>query len=136
MTTDVVAVGLDTTVEVAARMLVNRNLGKLLVIDDFKVLKGFVSEFDLLVIAVDRAAKADPVSQHMNTEIHQIEETAPLEDVAELLFSKRLHRVPIHRDGIVTGTIGPGDILRYLIDYNEPVPDRLRSALSKLSNLN
>ncbi len=136
MTTDVVAVSLDTTVEVVAQMLVNHNLGKLLVIDEFKVLKGFISEFELLVIVVDPIAKSDPVSQHMDTDTYQLEETATLEEVAELLYSKRLHRVPIHRDGVVTGTIGPREILRYLIEFDEPVPDNLRRMLLKLSNSN
>src|ERR1700690_2391771 len=138
MTTDVITVDPDTTVQDLARLLAERGISGAPVVDASGALVGVVSEGDLLHrteigtahrhrerrrswwldhFASDLAR--DYVKSHgrtvrdlMTRNVVTVTEDTELADVAALLEAKRIKRVPVVRDGKVTGIISRANIVR------------------------
>jgi len=140
MTTDVITVDPDTTVQALATLLAERGISGAPVVDTNGRLVGIVSEGDLLHRAeigtahrhrerrrswwLDHFASdlaRDYVKSHgrtvkdiMTTDVVSVTEDTDLGDVAALLEAKRVKRVPVMRDGKVVGIISRANLVRAL----------------------
>jgi CBS domain-containing protein len=138
MTTDVISVNPDTTVQDLAKLLADRGISGAPVVDQGGKLVGIVSEGDLLHRAeigtahrhrerrrswwLDHFAAEqarDYIKSHSRTvkdlmtpDVVTVTEEAELADVAALLEAKRIKRVPVVRDGRVVGIISRANIVR------------------------
>ena len=135
MTTFVISVTPETTVAEAARVMLDRRISGLPVIDGEARLVGIVSEGDLLrrveahterkrprwleLISANSQLASDYVKSHgrfvrdvMTTELVTAAEDTPLVEIAELLEKRRVKRVPIVRGGEVVGVVSRSDVLR------------------------
>jgi CBS domain-containing protein len=138
MTTDVITVDPDATVQTLAALLAERGISGAPVIDAGGHLVGVVSEGDLLHRAeigaarrhrvrrrswwLDHYASEDAreyVKDHgrkvrdvMTRDVVTVTENTELSDVAALLEAKRIKRVPVVRDGKVVGIISRANIVR------------------------
>jgi CBS domain-containing protein len=137
MTTFVVSVTPETTVGEAARVMVDRRISGLPVIDAGGKLVGIVSEGDLLrraelqterkrprwleLFSANSQLASEYVKTHgrhvrdvMTTEIVTATEGMSLVEIADLLERRGVKRVPVVRDGTVLGIVSRSDILRAL----------------------
>jgi len=141
MTPDVITVDSDTTVQALARLLSERGISGVPVVDRDKRLVGIVSEGDLLhraetgterrtehrrscwldKIASDEDLAREYVKAHgrkvkdvMTANVVAVAETTELADVAMLLDTKRIKRVPVVRDGQLVGIISRANLVRAL----------------------
>jgi CBS domain-containing protein len=138
MTTDVIGVDPDATVQSLAALLAERGISGAPVIDAGGYLVGIVSEGDLLHRAEIGAARRHrarrrswwldhyasenareyvkdhgrKVSDVMTRDVVTVAENTELSDVAALLEAKRIKRVPVVRDGKVVGIISRANIVR------------------------
>ena len=138
MTTDVITVGPNMAIQDVARLLAERGISGVPVVDASGDLVGVISEGDLLHRAEigtahrhrerrrswwldDFAAELarDYVKSHgrtvsdlMTRDVVSVDEEADLADVAALLEAKRIKRVPVMRDGKVVGIISRANIVR------------------------
>jgi CBS domain-containing protein len=139
MTTTVITVRPDTTVQEAARLLLSNGIS----VDDSATLVGIISEGDLLRRAHEGAwpkawgppprrgwarwlmdteiSEAEYFTQHdvrvadiMTREIVQAQPESSLSDVAALMLSHRIKRVPVVRNGQVVGIVSRQDIVKVL----------------------
>ena len=69
MTTDLVTVRPDASIEEAIELLLNEQISGLPVTDDDGRLVGVITEFALLAVAYDQRVKNHTVSQHMTREL-------------------------------------------------------------------
>ncbi len=94
--------------------------------------KGVVTEFDMLLSqAIGEPGAADvepagglslmasdlagrPVTAFMTTAVEAVDESTPLDEVARLLLSKDVKRVPVVRDGLLVGIVSRSDLMRAL----------------------
>ncbi len=136
LTQEVVTVSPDTTVAEVVRLMLTFRISGLPVVKDGAVV-GIVSEGDLLrrpetgterrprhwlqLFASSETNAADYVRTHgltagevMTTEVVSIAETTPIAEIATLLESRRIKRVPVVRDGKLVGIVSRADILRSL----------------------
>lgn len=134
MTSDVVSVRPDTPLEDVIRLMLSHRISGLPVVENGAVI-GMVSEGDLLrrpEIGTERRPRhwlqlfgssetdaADYVRTHgvtagevMTTDVASVTETTPLEDIARLLESRRIKRVPVLREGALVGIVSRADLLR------------------------
>ncbi len=123
-----------------ASLLVKHRIGAVPVIDDGGVPIGIVSESDL--IRPDRAAReawrrswleilaeGEPLAPEliawlgsqnhsaravMSAPVITVSEETNLPDIAEILTTRRIKRVPVVRDGRIVGIIGCADLVRAL----------------------
>src|SRR5712692_10041153 len=139
MTRDVVSVTPDTPVRKVASLLVKHRIGAVPVIEDGGAPIGIVSESDL--IRPDRAAReawrrswleilveGEPLAPElrlwgsrnhsaravMSAPVITVSEETNLPDIAEILTTRRIKRVPVVRDGRIVGIIGCADLVRVL----------------------
>ncbi len=140
MTRDVISVTPDTPVRKVASLLVKHRIGAVPVIDDGGAPIGIVSESDL--IRPDRAAReawrrswleilaeGEPLAPEliawlgsqnhsaravMSAPVITVSEETNLPDIAEILTTRRIKRVPIVRDGRIVGIFGCADLVRAL----------------------
>lgn len=137
MTTTVTSVTPETGVSDVARLLLERHISAVPVIDAGGRLVGMVSEGDFLRRAEDGSHRhgswwlrlfsgsgenaADYVKTHgrsvadiMTRDVITVTDDTPAGDVAHLLETKRIKRVPVLRDGKVVGIVSRADLLRGL----------------------
>lgn len=145
MTTEVISVGPDTSVQMLAALLSERGISGVPVVDAEGRVVGVVSEGDLLHrvetgterrpegraerrrswwlegIASDRELARDYVKSHarmvrdvMTRDVVAVSDTTELADVANLLETKKIKRVPVVRDGRLVGIISRANLVRAL----------------------
>lgn len=145
MTSEVVWLRPDMTVQEAAAVLVAHRISGAPVIEEPGILLGMVSESDLLhrveLGTQRRHAAAAPcapwqnrdaedyVKSHgrlvmdvMTEEVVSVDEMAPLAEVADLFDRHRLRRVPVLKGGRVVGIVSRADLLQALADAPTPEP--------------
>lgn len=137
MTTPVVSVAPKTGVSEVARLLLERHISAVPVIEADGRLVGMVSEGDFLrraegdghrhgswwlrLLSDSGTNAADYVKTHgrsaadvMTRDVVTVTEDTPAGDVAHLLETRRIKRVPVLRDGKVVGIVSRADLLRGL----------------------
>jgi CBS domain-containing protein len=141
MTTNVITVDPDTSVQALATLLSERGISGVPVVDKENRLVGIVSEGDLIHraetgterritrrrsrwldwIESDQEAARDYVKAHgrtvrdiMTSEVISVSDTTDLADVATLLETKRIRRVPVLRDGKLVGIVSRANLVRAL----------------------
>ncbi|HZU90596.1 MAG TPA: CBS domain-containing protein, partial [Stellaceae bacterium] len=138
MTTEVVTVGPDMSVQEVAKLMAERGISGVPVVENGRLV-GIVSEGDLLHRAetgterrTERRRRRwfdathleearDYIKSHARTvrdimtrEVISVDETADLGEVATVMETKRVKRVPVLRDGRLVGIISRANLVRAL----------------------
>ncbi|TPJ86075.1 CBS domain-containing protein [Mesorhizobium sp. B2-5-12] len=138
MTSPVIAVGPDSTVDEVAGILLSHGISAVPVIDRGALL-GIVSEGDLirraeigtapqgrswwLHLFTNNAVQAegyvkshsDHVVDVMTQQVATVVESTPVAEIATLLEHNRIKRVPVLRDGQVVGIVSRANLVRALV---------------------
>ena len=138
MTRHVISVPPDATVEAAARLMLERGISGLMVVDARGELAGIVTEGDLLrrdeigtvrhrpwwlrmLVSPGRQA-SDFTRAHgrrvrdvMTQDVVTVAADAPLEEVVETMERHRVKRVPVTENSRVIGVVSRADLLRALV---------------------
>jgi CBS domain-containing protein len=149
MTPNVITVDPDTSVQDLAKLLSERNISGVPVVDKTGGMVGIVSEGDLLhrtELGTERRTQRrrswwlehfaselarDYVKSHgrtvkdiMTRDVATVSEDTDLADIATLLETKRIKRAPVIRDGKVIGIISRANLVRALAaaTTNAPLP--------------
>lgn len=112
MSTQIVQVSPEDSVQVAARLLSRRNVGSLPVTDASGRLLGIVTDRDVVLRCV--AAACDPAE----TRVGQIMSAHPLtvrpddeaQEAAALMAQRQIRRLPVTEGGRVVGLLSLGDL--------------------------
>jgi len=110
MSTPVVTVTPDTTIQEAVVLLEEERISGMPVVDEDNRLIGMLSEFDLLR-AIRNLRLQDHVREFMSTDIVTVGESDSLTDLTDLMLEKRIRRVPVVREGRVVGVISRRDLV-------------------------
>ena len=138
MTSPILTISPGASLRQAIEMMLERRVSGLPVVNEIGQLVGMISEGDLLhrselgtekhrskwldfLVGPGRSA-SDYVQSHsrrvadvMTTDVVTVRETTPLEDVVRLMEKRRIKRVPVVRDGGISGIITRSDLLRAFI---------------------
>jgi CBS-domain-containing membrane protein len=141
MTTDVITVKKETTLQELARILYKHHINGAPVVDDDGALIGIICESDLIrkdrklhiptVVALFDAVFYLESSKTMEKEIQRInattvgdlysrdvvtvEEKAPVVEIATLMSNKRIYTIPVMDGDRLVGIIGKADLIRTLV---------------------
>ena len=101
---NVYSVRSTTTVYEALKVMGEKNIGAILIIDDSE-LKGILSERDYArkVILKDRSSKETFVHEIMESNVFTVLLSNNIDDCMELMSEKRIRHLPVLEDGIVVG---------------------------------
>ncbi len=137
MTSDVLTVRPEATVEELARVLMEHRISGVPVVDDNRHLVGIVTENDLIrknkrlhiptVIRLFDAfillgsgrmeeeikkMAATTVSEICTKKVVSITEETSLEEIATIMAEQHIHLLPVLRDGLVVGIVGKADMVK------------------------
>jgi len=120
------AVAPDTLVYEAIRLMADRNIGCVLVMDGARLL-GILSERDYTrkVVLQGRSSKITTVQEIMTREVICVTPQHGVEQALRLITENRVRHLPVIERGRVTGLISIGDLVKWVIHAQ-------RSALSQL----
>lgn len=137
MTNKVITVTGQATVEDVAKVLLDHHVSAVPVVDSAGAVLGIVSEGDLMrrlaepggsrrpwwleLFAGSKFDAADDAKRHgrtaadvMTSDVQAVTEGTELGEVARLLETRRIKRVPVLRDGALVGIISRANLLRAL----------------------
>lgn len=113
MVDKVITTKTDTTVKDAAKLMNEKEIGCLIVVDDGKPV-GIVTERDLLkrVLAESPKNLKEEVAEIMTSPIISAAPNMEIEEAAKVMFSKKIKKLPIVKNGKLLGLLTLTDILR------------------------
>ena len=137
MTSEVITVGENATVPEAAKLMAERGISAVPVVDKENRVVGMVSEGDLLhrtetgterrrswwldmVSSTNKLAgeyiksHSGKVKEVMTRDVMSVTEETPVGDIAVLLETNRIKRVPVVRDGKIVGIVSRANLVRAL----------------------
>jgi CBS domain-containing protein len=106
MTKQVVAVTPGTAVKDLAKILNKNHIGGAPVVDKNGKVVGIVSDGDL------RGRRGTRVKSIMNKSVIGVMEDTPVEEIASLMASRHVKRLPVVRDQRLSGIVSRADIIR------------------------
>lgn len=144
MTSEVITVDENASVMAVAKLLAERGISAVPVVDQDNRVIGMVSEGDLLhrtesgterrrswwleMMASTNQLAGDYIKSHsakvkdlMTLDVISVSDTTPLADIAILLEANRIKRVPVVRDGKLVGIVSRANLVQALaMTINEP----------------
>lgn len=128
----VVTVGSTATTGEVVALLTRHGIGAVVVVDDSDELVGLVSERDV-VHALARSGPQLlelPVTEVMSSEVPTCSPAARVDDVAALMTQGRHRHVPVIVDGVLTGIVSVGDVVRSRVENLTATAEQLRAYVS------
>jgi len=121
-----------TTVYEALKVMGEKNIGAILVIDGTD-LKGILSERDYArkIVLKDKSSKETYVHEIMESNVFSVNLSNNIEDCMELMSTKRIRHLPVLEDGIVVGIISISDVVKAIIEIQKDTINHLNSYISQ-----
>jgi len=128
---DVYSVLSTITVYEALKVMSERNIGAILVIEN-DVLKGVMSERDYArkIILKEKASKETFVYEIMESNLMTVKPTDNIDYCMELMTTKRIRHLPVVENDVVLGIISIGDVVKAIIELQKETIQYLDSYIS------
>jgi len=130
--TEVYSIVSTFTVFEALRVMGEKNIGAILVIDD-GVLKGILSERDYArkIVLKDKSSKKTPVSEIMEMDVVTVKPEDNLEYCMELMSGRRIRHLPVIENDVIIGLVSIGDVVKTIIEVQKETIKHLDSYISQ-----
>ncbi len=110
---DVLEIDADVTVLEAVRLMVDRNVGSLLVTERGEV-TGIVTERDYLRrVALEGRTEQAPVREIMSSPLIVASSESTIDECMALMTDQRIRHVPVVEEGKVVGLVSIGDLVKF-----------------------
>jgi CBS domain-containing protein len=121
----------DTTVYEAIRMMADKGVGALLVLEGGK-LAGIVSERDYArkVILQERSSRDTPVRDIMTSNVVSVRPQQSLEDCMALMTAKHIRHLPVLDADKIVGIVSIGDLVKSIMADKEDLIEQLEGYIS------
>ena len=128
---DVWAIGSNDSVLEAIKMMAEKKVGALLVIDG-KKLSGIVSERDYArkVILQGKSSEKTPVKDIMTANVISANPTQTVEECMELMSDNRIRHLPVLDGQKIVGVLSIGDLVKAIIDEQQFTIKQLKNYIS------
>ena len=126
--TAVYSISPDDTVYDALKLMAEKNIGSLVVLDEGRI-AGVISERDYArkIVLKNKFSRETKVKEIMTAEFTTVTLATDLDQCMELVTEKRLRHLPVVENDRVVGIISIGDIVKGIIDHKEYVIEQLES---------
>jgi CBS domain-containing protein len=116
----------DATVLEAVKLMAEKNIGALLVLEGDSV-AGVVTERDLArkVFVMTRPAKDTPVSEIMTTQVMYVSPERTSEECMALMTENRFRHLPVMDKGRLVGLVSIGDLVKDVISEQKFLIEQL-----------
>lgn len=124
MSEDVVTVTPNTLVEEAATILIEENIGSLVVVDEDGQLEGILTSTDFVRIVKESHPKAETtVGRYMTEDVVTVSAQDSIQEAADRIIEYGFHHLPVvdNTEGVI-GMLSTTDITAYISAVEEPTP--------------
>lgn len=113
---DVWCIGLEDTVFDALRLMAEKEVGALMVMDGARV-AGLISERDYArkIVLLGRTSPNTLVKEIMTTHVAYTHLEQPIEECMAVMTEKRVRHLPVIESGKLVGIISIGDLVKAII---------------------
>ena len=113
---------------VAAKLLAEKRIGALLIIDSDHRIVGILSERDIVRAIAQRGAVAldDFVSTAMTRDVMTCKETETIASIMDRMTAGRFRHLPVINQGQLVGMISIGDVVKYRVHEMERDTTQMR----------
>jgi len=127
----IVSVAPDTSVLDAIKIMAEKTVGSLLVMDDDEIC-GIITERDYArkVIIKGRASESTLVSEIMSAEVLTTSSAETVNSCMEIMSEKRIRHLPVVEDNRVIGMISIGDLVQAIISDQQEEIEHLEHYIS------
>ncbi len=130
----VYSVTTDSTVHDALKLMAERRIGAVLVVDAGGKLSGIFSERDYARKSVewDSIPGDTPVSDLMTAELVTIDPDNTVQECMEMVTRLRIRHLPVLDEGKLLGMVSIGDLVKAALAEKEALIDEKQSLIDKL----
>ncbi|MFP3871963.1 MAG: cyclic nucleotide-binding/CBS domain-containing protein [Candidatus Natronoplasma sp.] len=113
MSKNPVVINENETVERAANLMKEADIGSLVVVDDDQNISGIITEMDIVKKIVAENLPSDDVriKEVMSKPVHTIDVDRLVQEAAETMAEKNIRRLPVMENGEMIGIITENDVL-------------------------
>jgi CBS domain-containing protein len=124
---EVIAIGPEAPVIDAIRLMAERQVGALLVMDG-PTLAGILSERDYArkIVLQGRSSKDTPVRDIMTSTVVTVAPGDSIDRCMQLVTDRRIRHLPVLDDGAVVGVLSIGDLVKAVIELQRQAIDQLQ----------
>ena len=128
----VYAIKTNTSVFEALKMMAEKNIGALMIIEDEKLL-GIFSERDYArkIVLEGKASHDTPVNEIMTKSVITVQRADSLEKCMELMSKNKIRHLPVVDDKRVAGIISIGDVVKAIIEAQQETITHLQNYISQ-----
>ncbi|EIM30566.1 CBS domain-containing protein [Microvirga lotononidis] len=118
---DVATIEPSRSLSEAARVLAERRIGALLIVDGHRPVVGIISERDIVRAVAAQGAKAldEPVSRFMTEKVVTCTGETSINDIMELMTQQKFRHIPVVEGGRLSGIISIGDVVKLRLEEVE-----------------
>jgi len=127
--TNIVSIGPTATVLEAARLMNDRSVGGLVVVDEKGALLGIFTERDILrrVVAAGLSPDTTKVSEVFTRDVVTTTPDAPVEQCGAIMSNRRVRHLPVVDATGLHGVVTIGDLLAHQVSEHETTIQHLNS---------
>lgn len=129
---DVATVGPNVTLNDAAKVLNERKIGAVVVVGMEGRIVGIFTERDV-VNAIARSgvdSLNQPVASMMTSSVYRCGEETTINELMEVMTSRRFRHVPVEGDGKLCGIISIGDVVKFRIREIEQEAEHIKAYIA------
>jgi CBS domain-containing protein len=128
---DVWSVTPETKVFDALKLMADKNIGAVLVMDNERI-EGILSERDYArkVALEGKSSKELPVKDIMSSRVLFVTGEKSLDDCMALMIERKIRHLPVYEDEKLKGLISIGDVVKALLDHKEFTIEQLEQYIT------
>ena len=125
------SVDTDTSVLDALKIMMDKNIGALLVMEGPE-LKGIFTERDYArkIILQGKSSKETKIKEVMTASLEVINLNSSIDHCMQIMTDKHIRHLPIVDNGKVSGMISIGDLVKFVINDQKQTIEQLQSYIS------
>ena len=127
----IISVTSETSVLDALKVMMDKNISALLVIDESK-LKGIFTERDYArkIILLGKSSKVTKIAEVMTDKLVTIELSTSIDHCMHIMTERRIRHLPILENGFPIGIISIGDLVKFVIEDQKQTIEQLQNYIS------
>jgi CBS domain-containing protein len=128
----VVTIGPNATVRHAVELMVEKNIGAVVIAGVDKKMLGIFSERDVVRLLARHGSQVldEELKRHMTSHVLTCTTRTPISDIMHLMTNRKFRHVPVVEDEVLGGLISIGDVVKFRLEEVETEHKAMRDYIA------